>query len=269
MAGKDLDGFVVVVTGGSTGLGRAIAVEDRRRAARRRWSSTTPPTRPRPRRPRAGSRPRAPRPCWSRATSPTTRTAAGSPPPPSRSAASTPCSTTPASDHVRQPRRPGRRLGRGLPAHLCGQCGRRLPDGPRLPARCWRPRRRPGAVVNTASIAGVTGIGSSVPYAASKGALVTMTLSLARALAPEDPRQRHLPRLHRHAVVRPRHAGRGGATGCARAAAASTPLKVASNARGHRRRGGLLGLAGRAPHHRRDPAGRRRPHLGRASLAMR
>lgn len=43
---------------------------------------------------------------------------------------------------------------------------------------------RPGAVVNTASVAGVIGIGSSVPYAASKGALVTMTLSLARALAP-------------------------------------------------------------------------------------
>jgi NAD(P)-dependent dehydrogenase (short-subunit alcohol dehydrogenase family) len=44
---------------------------------------------------------------------------------------------------------------------------------------------QPGAVVNTASIAGVTGIGSSVPYAASKGALNTMTLSLARALAPK------------------------------------------------------------------------------------
>ena len=43
---------------------------------------------------------------------------------------------------------------------------------------------QPGAVVNTASIAGVTGIGSSIPYAASKGALTTMTLSLARALAP-------------------------------------------------------------------------------------
>jgi 3-oxoacyl-[acyl-carrier protein] reductase len=42
----------------------------------------------------------------------------------------------------------------------------------------------PGAVVNTSSIAGVTGIGSSVPYAASKGALNTLTLSLARALAP-------------------------------------------------------------------------------------
>jgi 3-oxoacyl-[acyl-carrier protein] reductase len=43
---------------------------------------------------------------------------------------------------------------------------------------------QPGAVVNTASIAGVIGIGSSVPYAASKGAMNTMTLSLARALAP-------------------------------------------------------------------------------------
>lgn len=44
---------------------------------------------------------------------------------------------------------------------------------------------QPGAVVNTASIAGVTGIGSSVAYAASKGAMTTMTLSLARALAPK------------------------------------------------------------------------------------
>ena len=42
-----------------------------------------------------------------------------------------------------------------------------------------------GAVVNVASTAGINGIGSCVAYAASKGALVTMTLSLARALAPE------------------------------------------------------------------------------------
>lgn len=42
-----------------------------------------------------------------------------------------------------------------------------------------------GAVVNVSSIAGVLGVGSSVAYAASKGALNTMTLSLARALAPE------------------------------------------------------------------------------------
>ena len=42
-----------------------------------------------------------------------------------------------------------------------------------------------GTVVNVSSIAGVEGVGSSVAYAASKGALNTMTLSLARALAPE------------------------------------------------------------------------------------
>ncbi|MEG9862494.1 MAG: glucose 1-dehydrogenase [Parvularculales bacterium] len=42
-----------------------------------------------------------------------------------------------------------------------------------------------GSVVNVSSIAGVTGIGSSVAYTASKGALNTLTLSLARALSPE------------------------------------------------------------------------------------
>lgn len=42
-----------------------------------------------------------------------------------------------------------------------------------------------GKVVNVSSIAGVVGIGSSVAYAASKGALNTMTVSLARSLAPE------------------------------------------------------------------------------------
>ncbi|HEY2445537.1 MAG TPA: glucose 1-dehydrogenase [Rhizomicrobium sp.] len=41
-----------------------------------------------------------------------------------------------------------------------------------------------GAIVNISSIAGTAGVGSSVAYAASKGALNTMTISLARALAP-------------------------------------------------------------------------------------
>ena len=41
------------------------------------------------------------------------------------------------------------------------------------------------SVLMVSSIAGVTGIGSSVAYAASKGALNTMTSSLARALAPK------------------------------------------------------------------------------------
>ena len=40
------------------------------------------------------------------------------------------------------------------------------------------------AVVNIASVAGINGGGSSVAYAASKGALITMTKSLGRALAP-------------------------------------------------------------------------------------
>lgn len=42
-----------------------------------------------------------------------------------------------------------------------------------------------GAVVNVASTAAITGIGSSIAYAASKGALVTMTLSLARVMGPK------------------------------------------------------------------------------------
>jgi NAD(P)-dependent dehydrogenase (short-subunit alcohol dehydrogenase family) len=40
------------------------------------------------------------------------------------------------------------------------------------------------SIVNVASVAGITGMGSSMIYAASKGAMITMTKSLARALAP-------------------------------------------------------------------------------------
>ena len=41
------------------------------------------------------------------------------------------------------------------------------------------------AIVNVSSHSGFSGIGSSIAYAASKGALNTLTLSLARTLAPE------------------------------------------------------------------------------------
>lgn len=41
------------------------------------------------------------------------------------------------------------------------------------------------AIVNISSVSGFSGSGSSIAYAVSKGALNTMTLSLARALAPE------------------------------------------------------------------------------------
>lgn len=50
---------------------------------------------------------------------------------------------------------------------------------------CMQGQEQGGVVVNVASTAAVTGIGSCVAYAASKGALVTMTLSLARALGPK------------------------------------------------------------------------------------
>lgn len=39
-------------------------------------------------------------------------------------------------------------------------------------------------MVNVASVAGVFGIGSSLAYACSKGAMISMTKSLARVLAP-------------------------------------------------------------------------------------
>ena len=42
-----------------------------------------------------------------------------------------------------------------------------------------------GAIVNVSSVSGFSGSGSSIAYAVSKGALNIMTLSLARALAPE------------------------------------------------------------------------------------
>src|SRR3954462_7627726 len=43
---------------------------------------------------------------------------------------------------------------------------------------------RASAVVNVSSVAGISGVGSSIAYAASKGALNTFTYSFARALAP-------------------------------------------------------------------------------------
>jgi 3-oxoacyl-[acyl-carrier protein] reductase len=57
--------------------------------------------------------------------------------------------------------------------------------------QCARAARGPmlasggGSIVNVSSIAGVAGIGSSIPYCASKAAVNNMTITLARALAPQ------------------------------------------------------------------------------------
>jgi 3-oxoacyl-[acyl-carrier protein] reductase len=45
-------------------------------------------------------------------------------------------------------------------------------------------KERGGTIINIASIAGFTGLGSSIPYSVTKGAVITLTKSLARALAP-------------------------------------------------------------------------------------
>lgn len=45
--------------------------------------------------------------------------------------------------------------------------------------------REPAAVVNISSVSAIVGSGSSIAYGASKAALNTMTVSLARALAPQ------------------------------------------------------------------------------------
>jgi 3-oxoacyl-[acyl-carrier protein] reductase len=59
--------------------------------------------------------------------------------------------------------------------------------GPYQMIRACEPhmRKNGGAVVNDSSIGGVTGIASSIPYAASKAALNLMTKSLAHVLGPE------------------------------------------------------------------------------------
>lgn len=55
-------------------------------------------------------------------------------------------------------------------------------------ARAARPaleRSGSGEIVNVTSVAGITGMGSSIPYCASKAALNVMTISLARVMAPK------------------------------------------------------------------------------------
>lgn len=46
-------------------------------------------------------------------------------------------------------------------------------------------KQKSGVIINMGSVAGMNGIGSSIPYAATKSAIHTMTRSLAIALAPE------------------------------------------------------------------------------------
>ncbi len=85
------------------------------------------------------------------------------------------------------------------------------------------------SVLMTSSIAAVTGVGSSVAYAASKGALNTMTISLARALAPKIRVNAICPGF----IDTPwftKGIGEQAAAALREKIAATTPLRVASNA---------------------------------------
>lgn len=46
-------------------------------------------------------------------------------------------------------------------------------------------KKQKGCIVNITSVAGLTGLGSSIAYAASKAAAISVTKSLARIMAPE------------------------------------------------------------------------------------
>jgi NAD(P)-dependent dehydrogenase (short-subunit alcohol dehydrogenase family) len=164
MSGKDFDGFVVVVTGGSTGLGRAIAVETASRGAAVvviNYASSQ------------AEAEETGRLCEAQgAKAVLVQGDVGEDADCRRIAAAAEpfgrIDAVDADDFLRLYR------VNVVGAFQMVRAARALLEA----------APQPGAVVNTASIAGVTGIGSSVPYAASKGAMNTMTLSLARGLAP-------------------------------------------------------------------------------------
>ena len=89
---------------------------------------------------------------------------------------------------------------------------------------------RPAAVVNVSSVAGIGGGGSSIAYAASKGALNTMTLSLSRALAPLIRVNTVCPGFIVDTPWFTKGRGEAGANQLRDSIVARAPLKVASSA---------------------------------------
>ena len=181
---RDFDGKIVLVTGASTGLGAALAVGAATRGAKAvviNYANSTAEAEATAEAVRAaGAEPvlaqgdvsendacishrRRPRPSSAASMrSPTM------PAPPSK------CKTTPISTASR-----GEDFARIYAVNVIG------PFQMIRAARALLEASDRASVLMVSSIAGVTGIGSSVAYAASKGALNTMTIDLARALAPK------------------------------------------------------------------------------------
>jgi 3-oxoacyl-[acyl-carrier protein] reductase len=184
MAGRDFEGWVVVVTGASTGLGRAIAVETAERGAAAvviNYASSQA---------EAGQTARLVEAHGARAilaqgdvasNEDCRRIAAAAEPLGRVDALFNNAGITKfANNHADLDAVSADDFQRLYAVNVVGAFQMVRAARPLLEAA-----PQAGAVVNTASVAGVIGIGSSVPYAASKGAMLTMTLSLARALAPK------------------------------------------------------------------------------------
>ena len=184
MAGKDFDGFVVLVTGGSTGLGRAIAVETAARGAAAviiNYASSKDEAEETARLVEAEGAKAVVVQGDVGEDADCRRIAAAAEPFGRIDALFNNAGTTKfAPNHADLDAVNADDFLRLYQVNVVGAF-----QMVRAARALLEAGERPGAVVNTASIAGVTGIGSSVPYAASKGAMNTMTLSLARALAPK------------------------------------------------------------------------------------
>ena len=267
MAGKDFDGWVVVVTGASTGLGRAIAVETAQRGARAvviNYANSAEEAA------QTGALVQAEGAeavivQADVADDEACRRIADAARPFGRIDAlfNNAGITKFAGDHSDMDAANGEDFQRLYAVNVVGAF-QMIRAARSLLEAC----PQPGAVVNTSSIAGVMGIGSSVPYAASKGALTTMTLSLARALAPKIRVNAICPGF----IDTPwfgRSVGAQGVERMKQSVAERTPLKVASTAEDIA--GAAVFLASPASRHITGEAlivdaG---SHLGQAPLAMR
>ena len=183
MAGKDLDGFVVVVTGASTGLGRAIAVETASRGAKAvivNYAANRDEAAETVRLVEAEGAEGVLVQGDVAKDEDCRRIAEAASPFGHVDALFNNAGTTMFANHADMDAVSAEDFQRIYAVNVVGAF-----QMVRATRALLEAGPRPGAVVNTASIAGVMGNGSSIPYAASKGALITMTLSLSRALAPK------------------------------------------------------------------------------------